>query len=91
MSVRREFGGVRWSPHGMVHVDPSGGRSRNRVADGKKSGAPGRNQLNCLDLLRKGFSPVGSGSFLSQNLCLSALLTESMLEKIRKQQAVESF
>ena len=47
MSVRREFGGVRWSPHGMVHVDPSGGRSRNRVADGKKSGALyiGRNQL----------------------------------------------
>ena len=49
------------------------------------------NCSNCLDSIRKGFSLVGSGSFLSQNLCLLALLAESMLEKIRKQQAVESF
>ena len=45
---------------------------------------------NCLDSFRKGFSPVGSGAFLSPNLCLSGLLKESVLEKIRKQ-AVESF
>ena len=46
MSLRREFGGVRWSPHGMVHVDPSGGRSRNRVADGKKKRGARQESVN---------------------------------------------
>ena len=52
MSVRREFGCVGWSPHGMVHVDPSGGRSRNRVADGKKKRGLGRKELTQPFLLR---------------------------------------